>query len=310
MKYSKSSTYDKFYCDGDRCAAPCPAPVDMTWTRTLGDFCEIGLSMGCPRAASMMLLHQQQAQFLWDQDQVAGLPGPSQELLTQMLDGRRTVELLLTDRTMDLRARLVLALSYGAGLEPLLKNPNAFAFQELDWGYTEQPVRQFQSLAQHRGAWELRRSDICNLLWRIQRQCSRDSVLSGQLEDTMALFRSLSGEQYRLLRDHMDQVLTPRDYIFENLLMYYVHRYFLGDAWDATIAPAMKQMAVCFVTIRSVCAQIWQTSGSLPNDTLVSLCWHYARCMEEDPAARAALKQALSAEPIYDWDRLLRLLWK
>jgi hypothetical protein len=32
--------------------------------------------------------------------------------------------------------------------------------------------------------------------------------------------------------------------------------------------------------------------------------------MEEDPAARAALKQALSAEPIYDWDRLLRLLWK
>jgi hypothetical protein len=282
----------------------------MTWTRTLGDFCEIGLSMACPRAATMMLLHQKQASYLWDKDDLPGVPGPSQELLNLMMDGRRTVELLLTDRAMDLRARVVLAVSYSAGLEPLLTAPNEYAFQELDWGYTEQPVRQFQALDQMRGAWELRRSDICNLLWQTQQRCSRDAVLFGQLGDTLALFEDLSGEQYRLLRDQMDQVLSSRDYIFENLLMYQVHRYFLASAWDATVMPAMKHLAVCFVVLRAVCAQIWQTSGSLPNDVLVALCWHYARCMEEDQSTREALRQDFSTKPLYDWDRLLRLLWK
>ncbi len=311
MQYIKPGCYDQFFCVGESCPAQCPAPVDMTWTRTLGALCETGINLACPRAAEL-LLREDKMTFLRHTDGLAGEEpqGVTAEQLGLMLDARGTMDLLLQERGMELRPRLVLALTYSLDVDPLITAKYRYAYEELDWGFTEQPHRQFQALTQLTGDWELKRSDLCKLLREMQELCEADTVLCGHLKETLKLFDRLSGEEYRRLRDQFDRYMQPREHLFENLMVYYVHRYFLAAAEEKTVAPGAKYMAVSFALLRALCAQIWQKSGSLTDHVFTTLCWHYARCTEEDPEAHAALMKRLMDSPLYSRERLQRLLWQ
>lgn len=312
MKYKKPDYTDAFYCAPEDCPATCPAPLDMTWTKAVGSYCQCGLSLACPRAARDILLHQEPTRYLTLTDAAPGQPPEpeAQSRLELILDARKTVELLLGNRSMALRPRAVLALTYCAELEPLLPAKTRFAYEELDWGFTEQPVRQFQVLVNLAGHWELKRSDMCNLLWDLSQLCAGDSVLSTHLTETFRRFKTLSGEEYRLLRGQFDQYLAPRDYLFENLMGYYIHRYFMDPQNLLTVAPGAKLMALSFLVLRTMASRIWQEAGDLTDEALTALCWHFARCMEENPEVSRSLHQRLEENPLYSWERLQRLLWK
>lgn len=312
MRYIKPTYCDQFFCAGETCPAPCPAPVDMTWTRTQGGLCETGLSLACPKAAELILGHANKAVFSDGRDELpdAELSGVGKEHLELMIDARRTVDLLLQDRETGIRPGLVLALTYSGDFEPLITAKNRYAYEELDWGFTEQSSRQFQALVQFTGKWELKRSDMCNILWEYQLLCEKDAVLVNHLGETLKLLQKLSGEEYRIMRDAFDRYIEPREQLFENLLLYYVHRYFLADAERATVEPNVKLMAVSFAVLRAMAARIWRETGELTEEAFITLCWHYARCAEEDPEIHQALRQSFCRTAMYNWDRLQRLLWK
>lgn len=281
----------------------------MTWTRTSGGVCEIGLSLACPKAAELILLHEAPTVYR-ESEEAHLLLAPATEAEARIYDARKTMELLLQDRTIGFRPGLVLALTYSAALEPLIGAKNRYAYEELDWGFTEQPHRQFQALAQFLGSWELKRSDMCNLLWEFQQLCAGDDILTRHLEKTLKVFQTLSGEEYRLQRDQFDQYMSAREYLFENLLSYYLHRYFAANADEQTVAPGVKLMVVSATLLRALSARIWWETGTVTDEAFTALCWRYARCVEETPAIASVLHAHLGQMPLFSWDRLQRLLWQ
>lgn len=312
MKYIYPCQLEGFYCAGEHCSAPCAAPVDMTWTRTLGQYCETGLSLACPEAAKLLLLHTEQTVFRQKSDGQAAAPltGMTQAQLDLMWDARKTLDILLQNRELTFRERVVLATTYGAEFEPMITSAARYAYDEMDWGYTEQPMRQLQSAVHLLGRWELKRSDLCNLLRDFLELCGGDAVLSYHLRETLRLFANLSGEEFRLLRDRFDEVMAPREYLFENLMVYYVHRYFLARAQELTVTTGIRLMAVSFVLLRAMAARFWQETGELTDQAILALCGGYARCVEEDPAVLRALEQRFQESALYSRERLQRLLWR
>lgn len=309
MKTIRPTYCDSFSCAGELCPAQCPAPLDMTWTRTIGEVCETGLALACPKAAELILLQKDQTTYV----EATGTSENESHIGEQearILDARKTMDLLLQDRAMGFRPGLVLALTYSAALEPLIAAKNRYAYEELDWGFTEQPTRQFQALVQFVGNWELKRSDMCNILREFQQLCAGDGVLTCHLEETVKLFETLSGEAYRLMRDQFDQYMSAREYLFENLLCYYVHRYFTADAKAWTVAPGVKLMAVSAAVLRTLAARVWQETGNLTDEAFVAMCWHYARCVEESQENYRILREHFERMPLYSWERLQRLLWQ
>lgn len=312
MKYLYPSELEGFYCVGEQCTVPCPAPVDMTWTRTLGQYCESGLSLACPEAAKALLTHREKAAFRSKSDSQTPPPldGLAQDQLDLMWDARKTMDIVLQNRELPFRDRVVLAVTYGAEFEPMITSSARYAYAEMDWGYTEQPMRQLQSAVYALGRWELKRSDLCNVLMDLRELCAHDAVLMNHLGETLRMFADLSGEEFRLLRDKFDAYMTDREYLFENLLVYYVHRYFLARAQAQTVLPGVRLMAVSFAVIRAMAARIWQETGALTDQAVLSLCSGYARCVEEDPKVRQAMAARLQESALYERERLQRLLWR
>lgn len=310
MKYIQPTPMAAFYCAGSACSAPCKAPVDMTWTRTLGGLCETGLSPACPKAAEL-LLRKDKLTFRTERDDTpaAELSGLTPEQLDLMLDARATMDIILQNRGLPLRSRAVLALTYGDGFQPMITSAARYAYDEMDWGFTEQPVRQLSGVVAQAGKWEEKKSDLLVLLSHLEAICKKDSVLLMHLKRTAAMLEALDGEGYKTLRQQFDAEATHLDRIFENLMVCDVHRYFLAKAEDLTVLPGVQLLGVRFAALHTMALCIRQETGSVPEPILMALCRLLCRDLDETPANMGALFALFEAEPVFSIPRLQRMLW-
>ena len=313
MRYTKPDYLERFYCAAENCPTPCAAPADICWTRTLGDTCETGISMTCPQAANLILLHEAPTVYRTSRDgtsPAAPLTGVTENQLSLMLDARKTTEIIIQNRALPLRSNVMLLLIYGFEFEPMITSGSRYAYDELDWGFTEQPYRQLSYALTAQGNWEMKRSNMLQLLIQLHELTRDDELLQDHLTHTISLIEPMSGEEYKALRDTFDQYMKPRDYLFKNLMVYYIHRYFLANAQEQTVLPGIRFSMVSFAVIRAMSARLYQDTGVLSEHAFSALCRHYARCVEENPQVRAILEQRFPTDPLYSQDNLQRMLWQ
>lgn len=227
-----------------------------------------------------------------------------------MLDARRTTEIIIQNRALPLRSNVMLLLIYGFEFEPMITSGSRYAYDELDWGFTEQPYRQLSYALTAQGNWEMKRSNMLQLLIQLHELTRNDELLQDHLTHTISLIEPMSGEEYKALRDTFDQYMKPRDYLFENLMVYYIHRYFLANAQEQTVLPGIRFSMVSFAVIRAMSARLYQDTGVLSEHAFSALCRHYARSVEENPKVRAILDQRFPTDPLYSQDNLQRMLWQ
>ncbi len=312
MQYIKPDYLCHFYCTAESCSPICAAPADMSWTRTLGNTCETGISMSCPQAAELILLHEAPTVYQTDYDSAPAdrLTGITADQLSLMLDARKTADIIIQNRALPLRSNVMLLLIYGYEFEPMITSGSRYAYDEMDWGFTEQPYRQLSYALTAQGNWEMKRSNMLQLLIQLHELTENDELLQDHLTRTISLIEPLSGEEYRALRDTFDQYMKPKEYLFENLMVYYTHRYFLSHAQEQTILPGIQFSMVSFAVIRAMSARLHWDTGVLSDHAFVALCRHYARSIEENPKIRGILNQRFSADPLYSQDNLQRMLWQ
>lgn len=312
MRYIKPDYLSRFYCTAENCPSPCAAPADISWTRTLGDTCETGISMTCPQAAGLILLHEAPTVYQSDRDSApAGqLTGISSDQLSLMLDARKTADIIIQNRALPLRSNVMLLLIYGYEFEPMITSGSRYAYDEMDWGFTEQPYRQLSYALTAQGNWEMKRSNMLQLLIQLHELTRNDELLQDHLTRTISLIEPLSGEEYRTLRNTFDQYMQPREYLFENLMVYYIHRYFLSHAQEQTVLPGIQFSMVSFAVIRAMAARLYRDTGVLSDHAFMALCRHYARSVEENPQIRSILNRRFTTDPLYSQDNLQRMLWQ
>lgn len=312
MRYMKPDYLERFYCTAENCPAPCAAPADISWTRTLGDTCETGISLSCPQAANLILLHEAPTVYRTDRDQAptAQLSGITASQLALLLDARKTADIIIQNRALPLRSNIMLLLIYGYEFEPMITSGSCYAYDEMDWGFTEQPYRQLSYALTAQGNWEMKRSNMLHLLIQLHKLTRDDQLLQDHLTRTISLIEPLSGEAYKALRDDFDQYMKPREYLFENLMVYYTHRYFLSHAQEQTVLPGIQFSMVSFAVIRAMSARLYRDTGVLSDHAFVALCRHYARSVEENPQVRSTLNQRFPSDPLYSQDNLQRMLWQ
>ena len=88
-----------------------------------------------------------------------------------------------------------------------------------------------------------------------------DEFLRNQLEHAIDMIEPIGGDAYRTLRDAFDAYMQPREYLFENLMVYDIHRHFLAHSQDATVLTGVKFSVVSFAVIRCMAARLYRDTG-------------------------------------------------
>ena len=312
MRYLQPSYFSDFFLPEDNYNLEQSAPLDLTWTWTTGEYCEAGLSMGDTAASHLILLGKEKRTFIETKDSTSGIPLKKLTKLQidMIADARRTIDLLIQNREMPLRTSLVAALTYCMELEPIVERSSEMEYQSLDWGYTEQPFRQLQAAAQALGKWEHKHSDLMHILFEFEQRFSRDLMLQEHVAHARAYLEPLGGEGLRTAREKFDQFMDNQDYLFENLLVYYVHRYMMNHLEDVGFMPSIQLALLAYVVIRSITMTIWAETGVFTEELFVTLCCHYAKQMELTPEVVQEFSASMNKLEFFSPERLQRLLWQ
>lgn len=308
MQYITPDYLQSFTCDKETCTAICASPADIGWAETLGNVCQLGLSLACPRSARRMLLRKEPLRFAETRDDTPAVPmsGLTADQLSLMMDARKTVDIVLQDRSLPFRCDVVLALTYCEEFESIIASHDPYAFEELDWGYTEQPWKQLSAVTPLQGFWREKKQDLLEILDHMRNLCQDDQVVASQLQATLELLEPMTGEEFKALRQAMDEYMKPREYLFENLLVSLMHRLYLLEAENRSIITGVHCAFVFFETIRAISARIFRERGALTDEVFAALCWQLARSLS---GVLPELMQLIKTESVFEKTRLQRLLW-
>lgn len=279
-------------------------------TKTVGAVTETAVSLSTPGTAACILPRKEGIRYSTRRDgsPAAQIPGVDAEQTALLTEAYHTMDLILHDRTEPLRTDLLLAFTYGMEFDPMLSGGDRYAYEELDWGYTEQPYRQLSCLTPLQGRWDLKQAYLVDVLKQLRAIALPDNVLAHAFNSAIELFENIDDDAFETMRNALDGTLEKQDYLFENLLVMLLHSHWLDDAAEATVVPCIKRMACAFAALRAFSAVIVQAKGGLTDELFQELAVRYIQSVDE--GADEALRGLFAAEPVFEKTALERMLWR
>ena len=286
-------------------------PVSPVRTDVVRDHAEQYLPLTDEKDAAQVLLPEAAITFRRKySDEPARMENaPAKDRLDLILDSRTTADLLLQNRGVAFRQNLILMMSYTGDFDPMIATDSRYAYDELDWGYTEQPFRQVQAIVQLQGGWADKQKDLLSLLSLLS-SLSPDAALASALSGAHDRFAEMDTGAFSDARNAFDAVTDARAHLLENLMVYEIHRHYTAFAAQDTILPAVQFAAVTFAAVRSLLYSRFVEKGSFSDEDFARLVSGWSRAFEEDEKAFSALLSHFRDDPLFSRDRLVRMLWR
>ena len=284
--------------------------ANATMTVNVGGIFETVALISVPENAETILTAKEGIRYHSVKDSGArvAVEGMTDEQLDLMADAFKTMDLICHDRTEPLRTDLLLALTYGLEFDPMITGPDRYAYEELDWGYTEQPYRQLSCCTPLQGRWDLKQQYLTELLKGIQGIARPDAVLDAALRSAIELMGGVDEDGYETMRNAFDLAAGEQDYLYENLLVYMLHRHWYDDVAQGTVASCVKRMMAAFAVLRSICAVAQQGGHPVTPSVFADLASRYAAAVDE--GADLQLRALMAESPVFRRENLQRMLWR
>ncbi|HBA03482.1 MAG TPA: hypothetical protein DCW51_05710 [Clostridium sp.] len=97
-------------------------------------------------------------------------------------------------------------------------------------------------------------------------------------------------------------------YKFENILVYFVFRYFMKAVFDYDVAAKMKTAVVSYLVIKQLCVVRWIESGELSDEDMVDISHTYSKDIEHLEENIDTLAEIFKTNPVFKEDRIINIL--
>lgn len=265
---------------------------------------ERGLSLSCPEVCRRLLLRQAPMTFrTYENEQpLDGCNSIDAALFYALRSVRATVLAMAQDRTVPVSLRLRRILRLSARLQDCAPGDMvqcAARFRETE----ELTAVPFRPLAAARTIRKwlhvLQRLEILTPQWRdlLRRLC----CLFSDAEKAPA--------PYQQCRAGFRSALAAAEVRREQLLCYYVYKYYLRSAYEGDILGKAKLIAVLFLTAEQLDYLVFVQTGALPSTVRLTEDLHrFARELEHSAPNLAVLKRRLENSAAFSLRRIENLL--
>jgi len=97
-------------------------------------------------------------------------------------------------------------------------------------------------------------------------------------------------------------------YKFENILVYFVFRYFMKAVFDYDVAAKVKTAVVSYLVIKQLCVVRWIESGELSDEDMVDISHTYSKDIEHLEENIDTLAEIFKTNPVFKEDRIINIL--
>lgn len=270
------------------------------YTTEFGNYKEVGIALSCKTAAELILRDDRTPGFTESEndESFTRLNNIDGELFYALMGARKKAFEIIWDRSFSISERMAVLLDYGEGLQKLIKKPAQMG------AYIKEYVPSKKSAKRLAPDKEVKRYYS---IWK----CYMKQVIIKKEWPMLlkALHEDVYLKDYEKAAKAFDSGYIRKEYEYENLLNYFVFRYFLKAVMDGDVLTKVKLAVVSVLIIRQCDIGRWTANeGKLSYEEQVDICHLYSRELEHSEENLAGICKLLGKKNFFKIEKIKELI--
>lgn len=279
-----------------------------------GSLREIGISLSCPEAARIMLSDSNKVEFeLSENDEfITSYNDIDAMLFIELMQCRNIIFNILQNRNIDLNIRASIILNFGKEIkdridEADLATLKAIKERYIDKNFINNTINDLDKNINDKEEWYNDIEEHLNVFKSLKHINDSDPL---GLDKMLSYIEGSSKERKIYLDKYKEFNIFYEDnmYKFENILVYFVFRYFMKAVFDYDVAAKIKTAVVSYLMIKQLCVVRWIESGDFNDEDIVDISHTYSKDIEHLEENIDTLAESFKTNSVFKEDRIINML--
>ena len=284
------------------------------YTEEFGSLREIGISLSCPEAARIMLNNDKKVTFELSENEevVSSYNDINAQLFIELLQSRNIVMDMLQDRDIDLRKRVALALLFVDEIqekidESEIKEIKSVREKYSDKLFLEELLEKLEEYKDNEGIKYDNIQEYFNVFRDLKHITPNDPL---GLNDALRYFWQADEDEELYILKHKQFVEYYEDkiYKFENILVYFVFRYFMKAVFDYDALAKIKTAIISYMMIRELAVVRYIENNEFTDEDMVDIAHTYSKDIEHLEENIEALSELFETNEVFDIEEMVMAL--
>ena len=284
------------------------------YTEEFGSLREVGISLSCPEAARIMLNNSKKVEFELSENNevVSSYNDINAQLFIELLQSRKIVMDIIQDRTIDLRKRAVVALLFVDEIqekidESEIKEIKSVREKYSDKLFLEELLEKLEEYKDNEGIKYDNIQEYFNVFRDLKHITPNDPL---GLNDALRYFWQADEDEELYILKHKQFVEYYEDkiYKFENILVYFVFRYFMKAVFDYDALAKIKTAIISYMMIRELAVVRYIENNEFTDEDMVDIAHTYSKDIEHLEENIEALAELFETNEVFDIEEMVMAL--
>lgn len=279
-----------------------------------GSLREIGISLSCPEAARIMLGDSNKVEFeLSENDEfITSYNDIDAMLFIELMQCRSIIFNILQNRNIDLNIRASIILNFGKEIQDKIDGEDlatlkAIKERYMDKNFINNTINDLDKNINDKEEWYNDIEGYLNVFKSLKHINESDPLGL----DKMLYYIEGNSEKRKIYLDKYKEFNTfykDNMYKFENILVYFVFRYFMKAVFDYDVAVKIKTAVVSYLMIKQLCVVRWIESGDFNDEDIVDISHTYSKDIEHLEENIDTLAESFKTNSVFKEDRIINML--
>ncbi len=279
-----------------------------------GNLREIGISLSCPEAARIMLGDSNKMEFeLNENDEfITSYNDIDAMLFIDLMQCRNIIFNILQNGNIDLNIRAAIILDFAKEVQDKIDEDDLTSLKTIkerymDKNFINKTSDDLNKTIRDKEQWYTDIEEYFYVFKGLKHINNNDPL---GLDKVLYCIKSSAENKDIYLDKYKEFKKFYKDnmYKFENILVYFVFRYFMKSVFDYDVAAKVKTAVVSYLIIKQLCVVRWIESGDLSDEDIVDISHTYSKDIEHLEENIDTLADIFKMNPVFKEDRIINIL--
>lgn len=280
-----------------------------------GNLREIGLSLSCPEAARIILSKSRIVNFKLSEidEEVSVYNDINPNIYINLMQCRKIIFDILQDRKIELIDRLILALIFANEIQEKIDSNDISFIKNIKDKYINKEFiyEKLNSFNKYDNRIEEKYINIHNIIniFKDLKHLKDNDILG--LENSLRYFWKDPEDinVYSEVNLGFNTYYKKNEYKFEQIVIYYVYRYFMKSVFDYDALAKLKFALVSFIIIKELSIIRYLENKEFLDEDLVDIVYKYSRDIEHLEENIDILEELFETRDEFSVDNLIICLY-
>lgn len=279
-----------------------------------GNLREIGISLSCPEAARIILGDSNKVEFeLSENDEfITSYNDIDAMLFIDLMQCRSIIFNILQNRSIDLNIRAAIILDFAKEVQDKIDEDDLTSLKTIkerymDKNFINKTSDDLNKTIRDKEQWYTDIEEYFYVFKGLKHINNNDPL---GLDKVLSYIKSSAENKDIYLDKYKEFKNFYKDnmYKFENILVYFVFRYFMKAVFDYDVTAKVKTAVVSYLVIKQLCVVRWIESGELSDEDMVDISHTYSKDIEHLEENIDTLAEIFKTNPVFKEDRIINIL--